>query len=66
MLLLKEKMNENLSEREQYILNMRFGLLGNKPQTQNQIASSLGISRSYVSRIETKAIEKLSKNFENE
>lgn len=64
--LLKEKMNENLSEREQYILNMRFGLLGNKPQTQNQIASSLGISRSYVSRIETKAIEKLSKNFENE
>ena len=64
--LLKEKMNENLSEREQYILNMRFGLLGNKPQTQNQIASSLGISRSYVSRIETKAIEKLSKEFESE
>lgn len=63
--LLKEKMNENLSEREKYILNMRFGLLGNKPQTQNQIASSLGISRSYVSRIETKAIEKLSKNFED-
>ena len=64
--LLKEKMDENLSEREKYIINMRFGLLGNKPQTQNQIADSLGISRSYVSRIETKAIEKLSKEFESE
>lgn len=47
--LLKEKMDQNLSEREKYIINMRFGLLGNKPQTQNQIADSLGISRSYVS-----------------
>lgn len=61
--LLKEKMNSVLTEREKYILNMRFGLLGNKPQTQNQIASSLGISRSYVSRIETKAIEKLNAEF---
>lgn len=58
--LLKEKMNTILTDREKYILNMRFGLLGTKPQTQNQIANHLGISRSYVSRIETKAIEKLS------
>ena len=58
--LLKEKMNTILTDREKYILNMRFGLLGTKPQTQNQIADTLNISRSYVSRLETKAIEKLS------
>ena len=40
---------------------MRFGLSGNEPQTQNQIADTLNISRSYVSRIETKALEKLNK-----
>ena len=61
--LLKEKMNTILTDREKYILNMRFGLLGTKPQTQNQIANHLGISRSYVSRLETKAIEKLSTEF---
>ena len=61
--LLKEKMNTILTDREKYILNMRFGLLGTKPQTQNQIANHLGISRSYVSRIETKAIEKLNEEF---
>ena len=58
--LLKEKMNTILTDREKYILNMRFGLLGTKP---NQIANHLGISRSYVSRIETKAIEKLNEEF---
>lgn len=61
--LLKEKMDTVLTDREKYILNMRFGLLGTKPQTQNQIANHLGISRSYVSRIETKAIEKLNEEF---
>ena len=43
---------------------MRFGLDGKKPRTQNQIAKMMGISRSYVSRIETKAINKLSKEIE--
>ena len=38
---------------------MRFGLNGNKPKTQKEVAKLLGISRSYVSRIETKAINKL-------
>ncbi len=61
--LLKEKMDTVLTDREKYILNMRFGLLGTKPQTQNQIADTLNISRSYVSRLETKAIEKLSTEF---
>lgn len=57
------KMKEVLKEREKTILELRFGLDGNKPKTQNQIAEMMGISRSYVSRIETKAIQKLSKEF---
>ena len=59
-----EKMKEVLKDREKLILEMRFGLDGKKPRTQNQIAKLLGISRSYVSRIETKAINKLSKEIE--
>ena len=58
---LYQKMKEVLKFREKTILELRFGLDGNKPKTQNEIAKSMGISRSYVSRIETKAIEKLAK-----
>lgn len=61
---LYQKMKEVLKDREKLILEMRFGLDGKKPRTQNQIAKVLGISRSYVSRIETKAIGKLSKEIE--
>lgn len=61
---LYQKMKEVLKEREKLIIEMRFGLDGKKPRTQNQIAKMLGISRSYVSRIETKAINKLSKEIE--
>ena len=50
-----------LKDREKTIIELRFGLNGTKPKTQNEIAESMGISRSYVSRIETKAIGKLSK-----
>ena len=60
------KMKEVLKDRELGIITMRFGLDGNKPKTQEQIAKMLGISRSYVSRIETKAIGKLSKEFEED
>ena len=56
---LYNKMKQVLKEREIDILNLRFGLNGKKPKTQHEIASMLGISRSYVSRIETKAINKL-------
>lgn len=59
-----EKMKEVLKDREQSILEMRFGLNGKVPKTQNEIAKMLGISRSYVSRIETKAINKLNKEFQ--
>lgn len=58
---LYNKMKKVLKERERTIIELRFGLDGNKPKTQHQIANMLGISRSYVSRIESKAINKLSK-----
>ena len=61
---LYEKMKEVLKDREKTILELRFGLGGRKPKTQNEIASMMGISRSYVSRIETKAISKLEKEFQ--
>ncbi len=61
--LLYEKMKNILKDRERTILELRFGLDGHKPKTQIEIANQLGISRSYVSRIETKAINKLAKDF---
>ena len=54
-----------LTDREREILVLRYGLIGNKEATQNQIGEKLGISRSYVSRIEKKAIEKLREEFKN-
>ena len=48
----------------QQILIMRYGLYDTEPLTQREIAQKLGISRSYVSRIETKAIEELRELFE--
>lgn len=62
---LYEKMKTILKDRELGIITMRFGLDGKKPRTQEQIAKMLGISRSYVSRIETKAIDKLAKELDN-
>lgn len=58
------KMKSVLRDRERTIIELRFGLNGNKPKTQNEIAKSMGISRSYVSRIETKAIGKLAKEIQ--
>lgn len=60
---LYEKMNTVLKPREKEILILRFGLNNSKPLTQNEVADIFGISRSYVSRIETKAINRLSKEF---
>ena len=53
--------NSDKNIEDEVDLKLKFGLNGNKPQTQNEIASNMGISRSYVSRIETKAINKLAK-----
>lgn len=60
-----EKMKSLLKDREKTILELRFGLGGKKPKTQNEIAKMMGISRSYVSRIETKAIHKLSQEMKD-
>ena len=61
---LYEKIKDVLRDREKLIIEMRFGLDGKKPRTQHQIAEMMGISRSYVSRIETKAIGKLAKEIQ--
>ena len=61
---LKNGMKQMLSKREYYILVKRFGLDGNDELTQRQIAKELGISRSYVSRIEKAALKKLKKLLE--
>ena len=53
-----------LTEREREIIFLRYGLRDDKPVTQKQIAGKLGISRSYVSRIEKRALEKLRSRLE--
>lgn len=57
-------MKETLTEREKQILIMRYGLNGAPEATQSQVGAKLGISRSYVSRIEKKALQKLRDKFE--
>ena len=54
---------EELNHREKKVLEMRYGLRDGKKRTQKQIARKLGISRSYVSRIEKKAVENLCNEF---
>ncbi|MGM9683346.1 MAG: RNA polymerase sporulation sigma factor SigK [Eubacteriales bacterium] len=56
--------NTMLNERERQIIIMRYGLNNSKSMTQREISSILGISRSYVSRIEKSALEKLHSAFE--
>ncbi len=56
--------NSILDSREREIIAMRYGLFGLCPKTQREVAEHCGISRSYVSRIEKKAIEKLRKALE--
>ena len=62
---LQEFMKKVLSKREREILCMRYGLDGEKEKTQREIAAIYDISRSYVSRIEKKALLKLRKCYEN-
>ena len=56
---LYHKVESELSPRERMVLKMRYGLYNEEEYTQREIAKQLGISRSYVSRIEKSAIEKL-------
>ena len=61
--LLYEKVESILSPRERLVLKLRYGLYNEEEYTQREIADKLGISRSYVSRIEKSAIEKLREYF---
>lgn len=63
---LKKKIRSVLKKREQMVLEMRYGLSGGRHKTQREIAQMLKISRSYVSRIEKRAILKLAKEFDPE
>ena len=56
---LYKKIKSTLAFREQEIIRLRYGLCGAEPKTQREVAMLLGISRSYVSRIEKKALGKL-------
>lgn len=62
---LSQYINSSLSEREKTIIILRYGLGGKQPLTQREVAKKLNISRSYVSRIEKKALETLRKKYEN-
>ena len=55
----------NLGERERTIMSMRFGLDGGREYTQKEVADKLGISQSYISRLEKRIIEKLKREIEN-
>ena len=58
-----DSMKSVLSSKEYEVICCRFGLFGQKEQTQREIAARLGISRSYVSRIEKRALEKMRRGF---
>ncbi|NLY78187.1 MAG: RNA polymerase sporulation sigma factor SigK [Tissierellia bacterium] len=62
---LHEAINNVLKDREKRILELRYGLVDGVCKTQREIAAMLGISRSYVSRIEKRAIDKLNKALNN-
>ena len=63
---LYQRMETALKKRERLVIELRYGLLNGISKTQREIADMLGISRSYVSRIENRAIKKLYKELYNE
>ena len=56
---LRRAMETRLTEQERLVIRLRYGLDGEKPHRQREVAAVTGISRSYVSRIEKRAMEKL-------
>ena len=52
-----------LSDREKQIMELRFGLMGEEEKTQKDVADMLGISQSYISRLEKRIIKRLKKEF---
>ena len=57
-----DKSFQKLSPREKRIMELRFGLYGNEEKTQKEIADMLGISQSYISRLEKKIVSRLKKD----
>ena len=55
---------EKLNGRERFIMQMRFGLLGGKEMTQKEVADIIGISQSYISRLEKRILKELKKELE--
>ena len=62
----RASVEECLDDREKLVITLRYGLGGEAPLTQREIAQQCGISRSYVSRIEKKALEKLRERLDKE
>jgi len=62
---LREILHDTLSERELEVIRLRYALVGDREMTQREIGQMMGISRSYVSRIEKKALRKLRSAFED-
>lgn len=56
---LYDKMKKVLNTREKLIIGLRYGIINGKNKTQREVAKTIGISRSYVSRIEKRAVKKL-------
>ena len=61
---LGEAIDRCLTDQERQVIRLRYGLQGKRPLRQREVAETTGISRSYVSRIETRALEKLRKALE--
>ena len=63
---LRVAVDEVLTEQERQVVQLRYGLMGKPPMRQREVAEATGISRSYISRIEKKALQKLRKAIEGE
>lgn len=61
---LRESVDTVLDDRQAEVIRLRYGLSGSEPLTQRETAKRLGISRSYISRIEKKALEILQQHFD--
>ena len=62
---LRRAVDTCLTEQERQVVLLRYGLSGQSPQRQQEVAKQVGISRSYVSRIEKRALEKLRRVLES-
>ena len=64
--LLHTAVEKELTQQERQVIQLRYGLLGQPPMRQREVAEVTGISRSYISRIEKRALQKLRKAIEGE